>query len=44
FIGSANSDNKDEIIPLHNSIYDYNDTILETCAELFAEIIRIRLS
>ena len=42
FIGSANSEN--EIIPLHNYHYDYNDTILETSAELFAEIVRIRLS
>lgn len=42
YIGSANSEN--EVIPLHNYYYDYNDTILKNGAELFAEIIRIRLS
>lgn len=44
FLGGANSDNKNDVIPLHNSLYDYNDTILENGAEFFAEIIKIRLS
>ncbi|MBM7870270.1 hippurate hydrolase [Clostridium pascui] len=44
FLGGANSDNKNDVIPLHNSLYDYNDSILETGAEFFAEIVRIRLS
>jgi amidohydrolase len=44
FLGSANSEEKEEIIPLHNSLYDYNDTILKTGAEFFAEIVKIRLS
>lgn len=42
FLGSAKSEN--EIIPLHNYLYDYNDTILKIGAELFVEIVRIRLS
>jgi amidohydrolase len=44
FLGSANSENKNDIIPLHNSLYDYNDTILEIGSEFFAEIVRISLS
>ncbi|MNB99251.1 putative hydrolase YxeP [compost metagenome] len=30
-------------IPLHSSAYDFNDSILETGAEYWAELIRIRL-
>ena len=41
FLGSAKNEN--EIIPLHNYLYDYNDKILKTGAELLAEIVRIRL-
>lgn len=43
FIGSADGDNKGDIVPLHNSLYDYNDAILETGAEFFAELIKVRL-
>lgn len=39
FLGSAKKDN----IPLHNSLFDYNDDILETGAEFFAELIKNRL-
>lgn len=43
FIGSGKSDVAAENIPLHNSMYDYNDDILETGAEIFAELIKVRL-
>lgn len=43
FLGSGKSKNNAENIPLHNSLYDYNDNVLETGAELFAELIRLRL-
>ncbi|WP_042476408.1 M20 aminoacylase family protein [Bacillus ndiopicus] len=33
----------EEIIPLHNALYDYNDSILETGAEFFAEVVKLRL-
>jgi hippurate hydrolase len=42
FIGSGKPENA--TIPLHNSIYDYNDNILEIGAEFFAELIKSRLS
>ncbi|KOY84069.1 amidohydrolase [Lysinibacillus macroides] len=34
----------EEVIPLHNSMYDYNDEIIEIGAEFFAEIIKLRLA
>lgn len=43
FIGSGTHTTASENIPLHNSIYDYNDNILETSAEFFAELIKIKL-
>ncbi|HHX71034.1 MAG TPA: amidohydrolase [Gallicola sp.] len=43
FLGSAKSEKVDENIPLHNSLYDYNDNVLEIGAEFFAELIRLRL-
>jgi len=43
FIGSGKSIVASENISLHNSAYDYNDDILETSAEVFAELIKIRL-
>lgn len=43
FIGSGTGGDPKDCIPCHNSFYDYNDGILEIGAELFAEIIRIRL-
>lgn len=41
FLGSKGEN--EEIIPLHNALYDYNDNVLETGAEFFAEIVKIRL-
>lgn len=41
FLGSKGEN--EEIIPLHNALYDYNDDVLETGAEFFAEIVKIRL-
>ena len=43
FIGSGSSADSKDTIPCHNSLYDYNDAILETGSELFAEIVRMRL-
>jgi len=43
FLGSGKYENATDNIPLHNSLYDYNDDVLETGAEFFAELIRIRL-
>jgi len=43
FIGSGKNSVASDNIPLHNSVYDYNDDILETSAEVFAELIKIRL-
>lgn len=42
FIGSKKE--KEEVTPLHNSLYDFNDDILVPGAEFFAELIRIRLA
>ncbi|MDM8534985.1 M20 aminoacylase family protein [Clostridiaceae bacterium HSG29] len=42
-IGSGKSDIPLENIPLHNSMYDYNDEILEIGVEIFAELIKTRL-
>ncbi|WP_342472030.1 M20 aminoacylase family protein [Metasolibacillus sp. FSL H7-0170] len=41
FLGSRVSN--EEIIPLHNALYNYNDAILATGAEFFAEIVKLRL-
>lgn len=43
FFGSAKGENVSENIPLHNSVYDYNDDVLEAGAEFFAELISTRL-
>lgn len=43
FIGSGKSEVASENIPLHNSMYDYNDNILELGAEFFAELIKVRI-
>ena len=44
FLGSGKSKNVEENIMLHNSIYDYNDDVLEIGAKYFAEIINLKLS
>lgn len=41
FLGSKVEN--EEIIPLHNAHYDYNDDVLETGAAFFAEIVRRQL-
>lgn len=43
FLGSGTSDNPDEIIPLHNSTYDYNDNTLIVGAKFYKELIENRL-
>lgn len=43
FLGSAKTEDLPQNTPLHNSVYDYNDDVLETGAEFFAELIRTRL-
>lgn len=43
FLGSGKNEIAADNIPLHNSVYDYNDKVLEIGAEFFAELIRIRL-
>lgn len=43
FLGSGKSAIASENTPLHNSMYDYNDDVLETGAEFFAELIKVRL-
>lgn len=43
FLGSSKADSIKEDIPLHNKHYDYNDEVLVTGAEFFAELIKIRL-
>lgn len=42
FLGNAVGDESRDL-PLHNSCFDYNDEILETGAQVFAQIIRERL-
>jgi len=42
FIGGESED-ASKNAPLHNSLYDYNDEVLITGAEFFAELIKIRL-
>jgi len=41
-VGLKNND-PNNMVPLHNSVFDYNDSILETGAEFFAEIVRLKL-
>lgn len=41
FLGSGGE--KEAETPLHNSMYDYNDEVLVSGAEFFAELIRLRL-
>ncbi|HEM6629859.1 TPA: amidohydrolase [Citrobacter farmeri] len=43
FIGNGIEEDGTGYIPLHNSLYDFNDDILSVGAEYFSEIIRIRL-
>ena len=43
FLGAGRHETATDNIPLHNSLYDYNDDVLEIGAEFFAELIRIRL-
>ena len=43
FIFLGNRRENEELIPLHNSSYDYNDGILETGVKYFAELIKLRL-
>ncbi|SOC40992.1 M20 aminoacylase family protein [Ureibacillus acetophenoni] len=42
FLGVKNEG--EELIPLHNQLYDYNDEVLVIGAEFLAEIVQIRLS
>lgn len=42
FIGGATGDEARDF-PLHNSHFDYNDSILEIGARVFAQLIRERL-
>lgn len=44
FLGSGKKGNTTNDIPLHNSIYDYNDNVLEVGAKFFTELIELRLS
>jgi hippurate hydrolase len=44
FLGSGKCEKATDNIPLHNSVYDYNDDVLEIGAEFFAELIKNRLS
>lgn len=44
FIGNGDCNDKVGNTPLHNSLYDYNDNILEVGSNFFAELIKIRLS
>lgn len=43
FLGGLINNDSDNMIPLHNSVFDYNDSILEIGAEFFAEIVRLKL-
>lgn len=43
FIGNGTEEDGNGYIPLHNSLYDFNDDILMVGAEFFAELIRTRL-
>ncbi|HHN8543018.1 amidohydrolase [Citrobacter cronae] len=44
FLGNGDASDPQGNTPLHNACYDFNDEILLTGAEYFAEIVRIRLS
>ena len=43
FLGNGDESDAKGNIPLHNACYDFNDEILLTGAEYFAEVIRTRL-
>ena len=43
FLGSGTTSDFSKQIPLHNACYDYNDELLLTGAEFFAELVRERL-
>ena len=43
-LGSGQSSNPKENISLHQNIYDYNDNILVTGAEFWAELVKERLA
>lgn len=43
FLGSSKTEDLKNETPLHNNQYDYNDDVLLTGAEFFAELIRTRL-
>lgn len=43
FLGSGTREPLTDNIMVHNSLYDYNDNVLLTGAEFFANLIRIRL-
>jgi hippurate hydrolase len=43
FLGNDDQYDLERNFPLHNSRYDYNDSILKTGAEFFAELIKVRL-
>lgn len=43
-LGSGTSPVSTENTPLHNATFDYNDAVLATGAEYFAELIRLRLA
>ncbi|MCL7870073.1 amidohydrolase, partial [Klebsiella pneumoniae] len=43
FLGNGDSSDAQGNTPLHNACYDFNDEILLTGAEYFAEVVRTRL-
>lgn len=43
FVGGLKNNDPNNMVPLHNSVFDYNDSILETGAEFFSEIVRLKL-
>ena len=42
-LGNGDSSDAQGNTPLHNACYDFNDEILLTGAEYFAEVVRTRL-
>ncbi|VCW17472.1 hypothetical protein BANRA_00008 [Klebsiella pneumoniae] len=42
-LGNGDSSDAQGNTPLHNACYDFNDEILLTGAEYFAEVVRARL-
>ena len=42
FLGTGR-ENEENFAPLHNPFFDYNDDMLETGAEFFAELVKERL-